>query len=366
MPTVTRRRAAAGEQVRHIADARVAITAKPKVLRVLLAFFQAPLAKRASERNGNDSRDVELALTLLRNLVAPLPKVNDHIDAIVDSSWDELVAALDKELMFEIVAALAAAVRRRENETLNLMLVEIFAALFTQHAPADVVAAEFNDNAISSAIEHEVWQSEKRVAKGPLVEALRRERSSRVLETSTRHPRFGSLLRLPPAPGTEGDMGDCVSGVTALASRAALLTGGITSTVSLGCASFLIYAGKCRSVLSLQGVDQFLSLTTKCVSCVFWGFTTAMDCSSISTVDEVEKRGAWTIVEEMAKIRSSVTCSSSMTRLMIVTVRTLICRRVARPGQRRFCVCLTSRGLASQHAARFRRRCYAFLTLMPS
>lgn len=269
MPTNARRRTAAGEQVRHIADARVAITTKPKVLRVLLAFFQAPLAKRASERTGTDARDVELALTLLRNLVAPLPKVNDHIDALVDASWDELVAALDEELMFEIVAALAAAVRKHENETLNLMLVEIFAALFTQHAPADVVAAEFNDNATLGAIERdEVWQLETRVQTGPLVEALRRERTSRILETSKRHPRFGSLLCLPPAPGTENDMGNCVSGVTALASRAALLTGGVTSTVSLRCASFVIHAGNLRSVSSLQGVDLYLSSTKKCVCCL--------------------------------------------------------------------------------------------------
>lgn len=253
-------RAAAASQVGQLADARHALSNKPKVLRMLLAFFQAPLSKRASERTDEDARDVELALTLLRNLVVPLPSVSARVDELVASSWDSLVVALEAELVLEVVAELACAVSLRENQPLNLILIEIFSSLFAQHAPIDVVAAEFAaPNQKETRYVGEDGEAEEAVSEsaavvtGPLIDALNRQRATRNLERSTRHPRFGSVLKVMSTPGgrredkKDDDEGNdektsdkknggvrCVSGVKILTSRAAVVSGDFSSSQRAG------------------------------------------------------------------------------------------------------------------------------------
>ena len=60
------------------------------------------------DRSSNDDADVELALTLLRNLVAPLPHTSDRNERDAGSSLDALVKALSDELVLDTVADLCS------------------------------------------------------------------------------------------------------------------------------------------------------------------------------------------------------------------------------------------------------------------
>lgn len=169
-------------QVRYIAEARAAIAARPRVLVAVLGMLQACMS--TSSRSDADQHDIELALTLVRNLVQPLPSAGKRFDELATASFDAVVVALDKELVLDVVVELAGAVRKRENEVLNLILVEILAAVFTGHAATDIAAAEF-DRKTPLADDDE----QPKV----VVDTLKRQKHT---TTSTRHSRFCSKLRV--------------------------------------------------------------------------------------------------------------------------------------------------------------------------
>ena len=79
--------------------------------------------KPRERRSSNDDADVELALTLLRNLVAPLPHTSERNERDAGSSLDALVKALSDELVLDTVADLCSASSKRENRHWGLVLV---------------------------------------------------------------------------------------------------------------------------------------------------------------------------------------------------------------------------------------------------
>lgn len=175
-------RGCAASQVRYIAEARAAIAARPRVLVAVLGMLQACVS--TTSRSDSDQHDIELALTLVRNLVQPLPSAGRRFDDLATTSFDAIVVALDKELVLDVVAELAGAVRKRENEVLNLILVEILAALFTGHAAADIAAAEFDDK---TPLADDDEQPKV------VIDTLKRQKHT---TTSTRHSRFCAKLRV--------------------------------------------------------------------------------------------------------------------------------------------------------------------------
>jgi hypothetical protein len=201
--------------------------------------------KPRERRSSNDDADVELALTLLRNLVAPLPHTSDRNERDAGSSLDALVKALSDELVLDTVADLCSASSKRENRHWGLVLVEVLAPLLAQHKPADIAQTEVLsqkkserastrkdvddrlERALLSRDEDAVEQdlqkrkalddaSKRPVGGGALSRARDREKAARTLAFASRHHRFGTCLRVTPAGSEDSKL---VAGTRALLSR---------------------------------------------------------------------------------------------------------------------------------------------------
>ena len=91
-------RMAAIEQAKLLVDCRAAFAERPRVLGSLLRLFDG-LHKSKERRSDVEAIDVELALTLIRNLVHPIPSCgDDYEDGKASAGLDALTAGLGDEL----------------------------------------------------------------------------------------------------------------------------------------------------------------------------------------------------------------------------------------------------------------------------
>ncbi|KAJ1455705.1 hypothetical protein M885DRAFT_519416 [Pelagophyceae sp. CCMP2097] len=203
-----RLREAAAALVRQLCDARLAFAARPRVLRAVVGLLQAPLSRVSARRTDTDQADVELALTLVRNLVAPLPRVDDATDAAAASSLDALIYALHKELVLDFVCEFAGAINKPENEGWNLLLVEILTPICCAHPPEAVAAAtlltdkpaddESTQDAPGAPYDAGAQKHGKSRLGSALGAALQRESAAKAEQAArlpARHSRFGAVLR---------------------------------------------------------------------------------------------------------------------------------------------------------------------------
>jgi len=254
-------RESASRQARQLIEARLAFAERPKVLRGLLRMFEGARKPR-ERRTSSDDADVELALTLLRNLVAPLPHTTDSDARDAGASLDALVAALDAELVLDTVADLCSASSKRENRHWGLVLVEVLAPLLAQHKPADIAQTEVlatkkseratQKKAVDDRLERALLSrdedaveadaqlrkalddaSKRPVGGGALSRARDREKAARTLAFASRHHRFGTCLRVTPVGSDDSKL---VAGTAALRNRAAIQGDGDTTLHSVSCA----------------------------------------------------------------------------------------------------------------------------------
>ena len=241
-------RMAAIQQAKLLVDCRAAFAERPRVLGSLLRLFDG-LHKSKERRSDVEAIDVELALTLIRNLVHPIPSCgDDYEDAKASAGLDALTAGLGDELVLDVLCELCSGIHQRENQPWNLLLAEVLGPLVLQHKPGDVAAVEFVDakkrrsalkkreaeenlcTAILYREDDEAAEQDRRkrayddrlkrpLNGGALSRTLAKEKRARTLESSSRHGRFGTVLKVV---ATGGGPDKFVAGTTALRSRAAL------------------------------------------------------------------------------------------------------------------------------------------------
>ncbi|KAF0689490.1 Aste57867_19047 [Aphanomyces stellatus] len=157
------------------------------VIQVLMAILVEPLSREGSSRTPQDYLNMELVLTLFRNLLA-VP--NEDVRLVTSATnhmarlQEDLVAILHEENVFDMLLLFAEDIDAAENREWNLLVMEMFDLVLQASTPKQLVASIVPEGQnVNTSIAPE----------STLVSQLHKDNKSK---SYNRHSNFGGMLIL--------------------------------------------------------------------------------------------------------------------------------------------------------------------------
>ncbi|KAE8985643.1 hypothetical protein PR003_g22934 [Phytophthora rubi] len=174
------------------------------VIPILMTILVDPLSRKGSARTAQDYLNMEIVLTLLRNLLAipnEDPRVVTSTTAHLSHLQEDLICTLHEEDVYEMILLFAQDIESQENREWNLLIMEMLDLTLDCSQPKSVVAyakkqltgegRAANATSVGSSLP-------SRQAGGDLLATLNSEKKASALHHSgsRRHSNFGGVLTM--------------------------------------------------------------------------------------------------------------------------------------------------------------------------
>jgi timeless len=178
------------------------------VVPVLMTILVDPLSRKGSARTQQDFLNMEIVLTLLRNLLAipnEDPRFVTSTTAFFSRLQEDLICTLHEENVYEMLLLFAQDIDSPDNREWNLLIMEMLDLTLDCSQPKHVVAYAKKQLAGEGVATTTASRSGRNVAPagGNLLAKLNSEKKASALHQSgsRRHSNFGGVLTMVGATG---------------------------------------------------------------------------------------------------------------------------------------------------------------------